>query len=233
MIEIALDEQVIKIEPYMTIQQYQKFIKNQEIYKKSPIDLLSLWLKLPKNQIKDLPVNEVKFIENFITQELTKEFNEDKLYEVFDFKGIDYGLENNWGKLAWGAWIDLQVLSAENIENNLHTIMAILYRPVVKNNNKGKYSITPYKSDDIQERAELFRDLPVKYWLGVANFFFLTSQIYINNIKNSLKLMNKTNKLMMKGWNLLPKWVKRKLPPDTILLSHSNLQKKTLPSLNK
>ena len=172
MIEIRLDDDVIKVKPYMTIEQYQKFLRKEELYKKSPVDLLSLWLKIPTMEIKDLPVEDVKLVENYITQELSKDFNEDKLYDCFEFEGVEYGLENDWSKLAWGAWVDFQVLSAQNIQDNIHSIMAILYRPVLKKDKNGKYEIKPYKASEIQERAELFKELPMRYWLGAASFFF-------------------------------------------------------------
>ena len=233
MIEIRLDDDVIKVKPYMTIEQYQKFLRKEELYKKSPVDLLSLWLKIPTMEIKDLPVEDVKLVENYITQELSKDFNEDKLYDCFEFESVEYGLENDWSKLAWGAWVDFQVLSAQNIQDNIHSIMAILYRPVLKKDKNGKYEIKPYKASEIQERAELFKELPMRYWLGAASFFFLISTLYINNIKNSLTLTSKLNQWMMKGWKILPKWIKRRLPIGSILLLPSNLRKKTSQSLNK
>lgn len=233
MIKINIDEEVIQVKDYMTICQYQKFVEREEIYKKNPAQLLSLWLDVPMNKLKDLPVDEVKFVENYLTQEITKDFNEDKLYEVFEHQGIEYGLENDWSKLAWGAWVDFQVLSADNVQSNIHTIMAILYRPIISKDKKGKYKISPYKADEIQDRAETFKSLPIKYWFGAASFFFLISIIYTNNIKNSLNLTMKANEMAMKGWKILPKWIKRKLSTDFILPLHSNWLKKTSRNSNK
>jgi len=233
MISIAIDEKVIDVKDYMTVSQYQKFIKNEKLYKTNPAELLSLWLEIPMNKIKDLPVEQVKFVENYLTQEITKELNEDKLYEVFEFEGVEYGLENDWSKLAWGAWVDFQVLCADNIQSNIHTIMSILYREVESRDKKGKYKIRPYKADEISTRAELFKKLPIHYWFGAASFFFLTSLIYTDNIKNSLKLTLETNKKAMMGYKILPKWLKRKMSTDFILPLRFNWQKKTLPSLKK
>lgn len=232
MMNINLDGQVIEVKDYMSISQYQKFIQNEETYKSNPAELLSLWLNIPILQLKDYPLEEVKFVEKYLTEEITKEFNEDKLYEVFEFEGVEYGLENDWSKLAWGAWVDFQVLSAENIQQNIHSLMAILYRPIESKGKKGNYKIKPYKASEIQERAELFKNLPIQYWFGAANFFFLTSIIYTTNIKNSLKLTIEVNQKMMMGYKILPKWIKRKLPTDFILPLRFNWSKKILPSLN-
>jgi len=227
MIEIAVDDRVIQLKPYMSIEQYQKFTRNQELYKTSPADLLSMWLDLSIFEVKELPLEDVKFIENYITQELTKDFDGDALYEVFEFEGKEYGLENDWSKLSWGAWMDFQVLSVGNVNENIHKIMSILYRPISSKDKKGKYKIKPYKADEIDERAELFKGLPIKYWLGAANFFFLISIIYSDNIKNSLNTMRGSNLIMMRGWNLLPKFLKNKISLNSILRLPSNWQMKT------
>jgi len=233
MIKITLDEDVVEVKDYMSISQYQKFVINEELYKKNPAELLSLWLNVPMNQIKDLPLEEVKFVENYLTQEITKEFNEDKLYESFEFDGVEYGLENDWSKLAWGAWVDFQVLCADNIQGNIHQLMAILYRPIISRDKRGKYKIAPYKAAEIQDRADLFLKLPIHYWFGAANFFFLTSIIYTNNIKNSLNLTMSVNNKAMMGYKILPSWIKRKISSDFILPLHFNWQKKILPGLSK
>ena len=157
---------------------------------------------------------------------MIKDFQVDELYNTFEFDGIEYGLENDWTKLSWGAWVDFQVLSSENTQQNIHTIMAILYRPVISKGKKGKYKISPYKSSEIDERAEVFKDIPIKYWLGASGFFLLLSTIYINNIKNSLNWMKRINNWMTMGWKILPKWVKQRLPLDSILLSPTISAKK-------
>ncbi len=222
MIEIEINSELVQIQPHMSIGQYQMYIQNQKIYENSPARLLSLYLNVPLNDIKDLPKEQVEFVEQYISSEMIKDFQVDELYNTFEFDGVEYGLENDWSKLAWGAWVDLQVLTTDNIQQNIHTIMAILYRPIISKGKKGKYKIKPYKAAEIEERADIFRDIPIKYWLGASSFFFLVSTIYTNNIKNSLKLTNKVNNLMTKGWMILPKWIKSRLPLDSILLSPTN-----------
>jgi hypothetical protein len=227
MIEVVIEDRVIKVSPHMTIGQYQQFIRKQDIYKNNPTELLSLYLNIPMNELRDLPLSSVKMVESYITNEMAKDFHKDEMYETFELNGVEYGLENDWSKLSWGAWVDLQVYSAENIQDNIHLIMSTLYRPVTSRDKKGKYKIEKYKSDDIDSRATEFLDLPIIYWFGVSGFFLLMSTLYINNIENSLRWTNKVNKLMMIGWRSLPKWLQKKTPLDSILLSPINSQRKT------
>ena len=226
MIEIQLNDRVVKVQPEITIEQFQRLKHKEELYKSSPADLLSMLLSVPANELKDLPLNQMEFVQSYLMSQMTETSLKDELYNVFTYDGVEYGLENDWSKLAWGAWMDMEVFSAENIEENIHLLMAILYRPIIEKKN-GKYKIAPYKADEIEDRAYEFRQLPVKYWFGASSFFFLTATIYTSNIKSSLELTNKTNKMIMKGWEILPKWVKKRLPLDTILVSHSILQEKT------
>lgn len=228
MIDIQLNDRVVKVQPEITIEQFQRLKAKEDLYKTSPPDLLSMLLNVPVNELKELPLNQMEFVQSYLMSQMTESSLKDELYNVFTYDGVEYGLENDWGKLAWGAWMDMEVFSSENIEENIHLIMAILYRPVIEKKH-GKYKISPYKADEIEDRAYLFRQLPVKYWFGASSFFFLTATIYTSNIKNSLKWTNRMNKMVMTGWGILPKWVKKRLPLDTILVSPSILQEKTLP----
>lgn len=225
-IEIELNGRVIEVQNELNIGQYQKFAENQELYKTDKTQLLSLYLNCSIYELKDLPAKEVKFVEDYLSSNILPTQINDEVKTKFTHNGILYGLENDFSKLAWGAWVDLEVYSSNNITENIHKIMAVLYRPIIKETNKG-YQISPYKSSEIEDRAEEFKTLPVSYWFGASNFFFLVSVIYMNNTQSSLNIINKINQLITKGWKILPKWIKRKTQLDSILISPTNWQKKT------
>lgn len=225
MIEIELNGRVVEVQNELNIGQYQKFTKNQEVYKTDKAQLLSLYLNCSLYELKDLPVEQVKFVEEYITSNVLQTELNDEVRTKFTHNGVLYGLENDFSKLAFGGWVDLEVFSSDNITDNIHKIMAVLYRPIITETKKG-YTISPYKAAEIDDRAEEFKTLPVSYWFGASNFFFLLSVIYTDNMQNSLATMNKANQLILKGWKILPKWIKRKLPLDSILLSPTTLPKK-------
>lgn len=224
MIEIYIKNKLYKINPELTIWQFQRIHAEQSKIVKSPIETIALLLDIDAKELKRLPKREVDATANILMDILTQP-KLDERFETFEFNGVKYGLENDWTKLAWGAWQDFEILSAENIEKNIHHLMAILYRPIVSE-AKGKYKIKPYDEEDVIERSEIFRDLPVKYWFAVSGFFLLIGELYITDIKSSLVMETKLMKLVMMGMKILPKWVKRRLPLDTILTSLSTLQKK-------
>lgn len=233
MLEIQLNDKVIKVNPEMTIGQYQKFSQNIEVYKKDSTQLLSLYLNVPLYELRDLPKNQVEFVQAYLTSEILNQKPKDETQFIFTYEGQSYGLETDWSKLTWGAWVDLEVYSSENVDEHIHQIMAILYRPIESTDKKNNYKLKPYKSVEIEERAELFKGLPYSYWMGVASFFFLTAQIFTNNIQNSLNMKNKINQQIVTGWKILPKWLKRRIPLDSILRLPTNLPQRTSPSSNK
>lgn len=221
MIELEIEDKIVQVKPHLTIQQYQRLKSNEEKYQNSSVETLSLYTDIPVNQLKDLPLEQVNFVQEYITSQITSNSMKDELHNIFTHNGIEYGLENDWTKLAWGGWVDLEVFASDKIEDNIHYIMAVLYRPVI-DKKKGKYTIKPYKADDIEDRANEFLTLPVNYWFGASVFFFITGNLYISNLESSLIMKNKLNRMMMKGWEILPKWVKKKLPLDSILISPTN-----------
>ena len=221
MIELEIEDKIVQVKPHLTIQQYQRLKSNEQKYQNSSVETLSLYTDIPVNQLKDLPLEQVNFVQEYITSQITNNSMKDELHNIFTHNGVEYGLENDWTKLAWGGWVDLEVFASDKIEDNIHYIMAVLYRPVI-DKKKGKYTIKPYKADDIEDRANEFLTLPVNYWFGASVFFFITGNLYISNLESSLIMKNKLNRMMMKGWEILPKWVKKKLPLDSILILPTN-----------
>lgn len=232
MIQIEVEDKVVEVNPYLTIGQYQNLKRNMDSYKDDPTALLSLYTNIPVRQLKNLPLEQVKFVQEYITTQFTDKSISDELHNVFTHNGVEYGLENNWQKLAWGAWVDLEVFSSDDIEENIHLLMSVLYRPI-KERKKNKYVLEPYDADTIEERANEFLTLPVNYWFGVSVFFFITVNLYMKDIESSLTMKNKLNQMIVMGWKILPKWVKRKLPLDSILTLPTNLQGKTLPNFSR
>jgi hypothetical protein len=234
MIELVVDNEVVNVPEEITLGIYQEMNLNGERYK-NPLQLLSLITGLTVHDLKNMKKDQVELIEMFVSSRFTLP-EENELVLTFMHDGVEYGLENDWSKMAFGAWVDLEVYSSEEqIHQNLNKIMAVLYRPIISKDKKDpkKYKITPYKSEEIETRAEIMQRVPVRFWLGVASFFFQVAEIYISNIKNSLSTMNKQNQWMTKKWKTLPKWIQKKIPLDSILISPTNSQKKILQGLRK
>lgn len=225
MITVKIGKKEVQIEDSMTIEQYQRIQLNKVFLENvNPSKLLSLYLDIPENELKNAKKSEIEFIEAFIFKKLTDGVTKDMVF-TFELEGITYGFENDWGKLAWGAWKDLEFLSSQDITDNIHKILAVLYRPVTE--MKGtKYKIQPYDANTIEERAMSFRKVPVKIWFGAAQLFFFIAQTYTENIKNSLESQMRIYRLMNKGTKIFPKWLRKKLQLDSILARQLNYVEK-------
>lgn len=224
--EVLLNGKKRKVSSQLTVEQFQR-IKREEVKLNSdPIKMLSIYLDTDETEIKNAPKKNIDFILKYIQSELTKPQKTEMEY-TFTFEGVEYGLETKWDKLAWGAWQDLEVFSAENVDENIHLIMSILYRPVIKRNGDS-YEITPYDSDEIIPRSLIMKKVPVYLWYNCANFFFQTVKLYITGLESSLTLKIKMMKLLQKGWMILPKFLQKRLPLASISRSLFNSQEKTL-----
>lgn len=233
-VQLVIDDEVVNVPEEITLGIYQEINSQPERYKNN-LQMISLFTNLTVHELKNMTKEQIELIEGFVGSKMVFP-NENELVLTFEYQGVEYGLENDWSKMAFGAWVDLEVYSAEEkIHQNLDKIMAVLYRPIISKDKKDpkKYKITPYKSEEIEPRAEIMKLVPVRYWLGVSTFFLQIVSIYIDNMKNSLNMMNEQQRMIMKGWKMLPKWIQKKLPLDSILPSPTNWQKKILQGLKK
>ena len=229
--ELMLGDEVINVPNEITLGIYQELNRFPEKYKQS-INIISAFTGITVRELKNMPMESIKLVEAFLTDKMVIP-DKTELVMTFEHDGVLYGLENDWSKLAFGGWVDFEVYSSDNIYENLHKIMAILYRPVVWQDKKNplKYKIKPYLSEEIDDRAEIMRYVPVRFWLGASTFFLQIVEIYITSIKDSLTLMMKRQEMTMRGWKILPKFIRKRLPLDSILPSFTDSQKKMLQNL--
>jgi hypothetical protein len=224
--EVLLNGKKKKISSQLTVEQFQKIKREEMKLNLNPIKMLSIYLDTDEIEIKNAPKKNIDFILKYIQSELNKPGKTEMEY-TFTFEGVEYGLDTKWDKLAWGAWQDLEVLSSDNVDENIHLIMSILYRPVIKRNGDS-YEIVPYDSDEIIPRSLIMKKVPVYLWYNSANFFFQTVKLYITGLESSLTLKIKMMKLLQKGWMILPKFIQKRLPLVSISHSLFNSQEKTL-----
>lgn len=206
MIEILLNGKVQKVNPEMTIELYQTIQKNPQNYT-TPTQMLALYLGITTDELKDLPVDQIRFVEGVLSSHILTP-NPDDVVFTFQHDGVTYGLENDWGNMKFGQWVDMEVFSqADKITDSIHIIMALLYRPVTL--VKGtEYKLSDFKSSEVMDRAEVFRKaLPVAYWFGCASFFFLIAKEFITSIENSSKATLRLIKMMGPITRHLPSWL--------------------------
>jgi hypothetical protein len=139
----------------------------------------------------DKSVLESKVFINSLLNDLNKQDYEHKL--TFEFKGVKYGFIPNLNEITTAEWVDLE--SYQNTSENIHRVMAILYRPITK--KKGDfYSIEKYSGTE--KLSQIFMDLPVSYWKGAMFFFYNLSKELLKGINISIKNQKETLMKQMK-----------------------------------
>jgi len=124
-------------------------------------------------------------LEGVYSKLLSLSRREDKLHRFVTIEGVKYGFHPNLSEISTGEFADLDTL-CQDFNDNLHLIMAILYRKVTIE-KYGKYQIEDY-SGEVEARAELFRSkLPANVVNGAMVFFWTIGSDYLNDTLNSLR----------------------------------------------
>ena len=131
------------------------------------IRILNCISDIPKIDLYGLDVKSIGKLGAHLTSFLESE-PEDELKHFIKVEGIEYGFHPKLVDMTLGEFVDLETYT-ENIEDNLHLILSILYRPVTAKSGD-KYRIEDYKPN--RERADLFKKhLTVGDFNGASVFF--------------------------------------------------------------
>jgi len=223
MIKIKIDGKDHQVNPELTIEKYQRIARDPKRFE-NQTEILALYLDITPEELKDLPVDQISFLDKILTTHMSPP--QADLIFTFKHEGVTYGLENDWGNMTFGQWTDMEVFSQpDKIIDNIHILMALLYRPIEKQKG-GTYKLEKFKSSKVMERAEIFKDVPVILWFSAANFFFLISKEFVSNTNTSLKRKMRIQKLKQKilKWiplNPLLRWLR-----DFFISSRINSRKK-------
>jgi|TARA_R110000824_G_scaffold10706_5_gene46870 hypothetical protein len=156
----------------ITIGIYQDYVELQE--KKLPEDefivaVVCVLCNVEKETLERIRYKDLKDISNNLMKLLKKQVKEEKeLIKKVDFKGKKYGFIPNLSSITLGEYVDIET-SCKDSYKNLHKIMSILYRPIVK--EKGtRYSIEEYAPSEYKE--DEFKDFPLMVSMSALSFFF-------------------------------------------------------------
>jgi len=191
----------VELPEYLTIRQYQKLQKYKEVNNvlEKLVKTVTVFTDLNEDQVKKLPVDALTVIARDIDDIAS---HRDEFHAILEFKDKVYGYQDIKAS-SLGSYIDLENLSKEGLDDNLHKIAALLYRPITKNTLGGYkwtvkstiklasnsvenvfdyYSIEEYNSDKRKEVEEEFLDFPVHILLGALGFFLGSASMYLANI---------------------------------------------------
>ena len=119
--------------------------------------------------LRSLPMENYNGIIGFMKDLFEKE-TELPVILNFEVAGTKYGFIPKLDNMTYGEYLDLSIYS-KDLWQNLATFISIIYRPITKQDGKGKYEIEPYSGTD-DDTIELFKNsLTMDIVWGAIGFF--------------------------------------------------------------
>ena len=99
-----------------------------------------------------------------------------------DIDGVQYGFNPDLSRITLGEFADIEHLCQDGAEQNLESILSILYRPVTKKRGDF-YQVAPYTGTD----GKKFLGVPITVAFGAFAFFLTTAKELRRNFPNCSK----------------------------------------------
>ena len=164
----------VKLDTYMRVCEVLE--KDEDEYK-ATIELLQVLMKLDISTIEKIPLSTIRKIYKDIAV-LIKQPLDTNLRHKIRINKTTYGFHPQLSNLTLGEFVDIESYIKDGIYKNMHNILSVLYRPIIK--EKGvKYKIQEYQPSD--DRADLFKDhLTIGDVNGASVFFYSFAQELLN-----------------------------------------------------
>ena len=148
----------------ITLEQYQRFLKVQQINKDDEyiikLKMIEIFCNVDFKDARNIKFTDVERI----IEKLTEAFNQKpNLIKTFKMNGVEYGFIPSMEEMTFGEYIDVDTYLPQ--DNEMHLAMNVLYRPITSK-KAGKYSIEDY---DINTK-ERMKQMPLSVMLS-ATFF--------------------------------------------------------------
>ena len=181
----------LTIPDYLSVKQWKKFLSLEHLSEtEKMIKMISLLSGEETDTVKSWTPMSIKSVYAKVLDTITD--IEPQFYPIFELDGVKYGFAS-MQNITLGEYVDLERL-AKQPQDNIEEIMAILYRPIVKDRFKGikwafkntykialgeaenlfkYYKIEEYDSSKRAENADKLSVLPASICLGALSFFLV------------------------------------------------------------
>jgi len=164
-IEVPQDWNSISIEMYRKFQDVKEKRLPQDEHN---LECISIMCGISKDVMSRMGYKDINKIAKELMALLKEEPNTDELQKKVEWNGVKYGIIPNLSEISLGEYVDIESY-CKNAQENLHKIMSVLYRPIVKE-TKTRYSIEPYSPSEELEKE--FLKFPAMPSIAALNFFF-------------------------------------------------------------
>jgi hypothetical protein len=168
----------------ITLSQYQKYT---DLMKREDLALhelntrkIQIFTGLKPDEVRNISISDYDEIVSLIDKALETEH---EFQQTFFIKDVEFGFIPNLDKITAGEFIDIEKYQS-NIED-LHKLMAVLFRPINKKDAFNNYAIQTYKGTE--QFSEIMKLMPLSAVNGALVFFSSLSNellIYIQKFTN-------------------------------------------------
>lgn len=190
----------------VTLSQYQRYVKLSEREDMTTFDFdkrkISIFTNIAFHDLSKVTQKDFDGLNSQIDKALSIDV---KFKDRFKMNGIEFGFIPNLEDMSSREFVDLSLYPMDEIQT-LHNLMAILFRPVTKEDNSGNwlsrlfkkkqlnnYDIETYKGTD--QYKDIMKDTPMHIVNGALVFFWnLQKQLLASSQRYTVRALKKANK---------------------------------------
>ncbi len=176
----------VTLEKWLKLIDFHKGTKSEEAQ-----ETIAALSNIPKDLIKQLELKDVAVIMSKLSELQAKQ--DSSLKRIVEVNGKRYGFHPNLDEITLGEYADIETMIKNDIEKNMPEVMAILYRPIVEENND-VYTIEAYDGN-ISIRAEEMKKMSAEQVQSALVFFYhlgkelsLTLPLYLMEQLKEMKM---------------------------------------------
>ena len=187
-INILVPENIADI----TLDQYVKFealrAREDTLTEQGMVErVISLFTGIKKQDVKKLVHKDY---EGLMAQIIAACEQQVEFEQRFMLDGVEYGFIPNLDEITTAEYVDLSTIGMQL--EDMHKIMAILFRRITEEDSFGNYEILPYSHN--KENDEVMRRCPMNVVNGALVFFWSLSRELKEAIQKSTKALAERNK---------------------------------------
>lgn len=153
----------VSLETYAKLIDYKKGNKTDDAF-----HVLSSMTDITKEFLNTIELKDALILLSKVA--VIQQEKDSLLNQKFTVDDITYAFHPNLESITLGEYADIEHFIEQGFQNHLPEIMAVLFRPVIKQNGD-KYSIEVYDGI-IEDRAEIFKTMKAKQVQSALVFFW-------------------------------------------------------------
>lgn len=146
------------------------------------LEAVAIFCELTMSEVKAIPFDILKDCVVKITRMLE---SKPVFTPKFKMNGVKYGFIPNLDELSTGEFIDIETY--QKTPNEVWKVLSVLYRPIIKEGQNGRYEIATYNADVNEE----FRSMDCNTAFGALLFFWSLGIDLLNSTQRYLEAVKK------------------------------------------